>query len=81
MAGVLSVEVVAIQKYSMENIEGAQKKCVMEIIKSHCRFLVFVYLSGELYQVSMKLEPERSGFISLLESFKIYRKIDRLKLE
>ena len=49
VVGILSVEVVAIQKYSMENFEGAQKKCLMEITKSHCRFLVFVYLSGELY--------------------------------
>ena len=49
----------------------------MTITKSHCRFPVFVYLSGQLHQVTMKLESKRSSFISLLETLKIDRKMDR----
>ena len=49
----------------------------MNITKSHGRFPGFVYLGGQLHQVSMKLESKRSSFISFLETLKIDRKMKR----
>ena len=56
---------VIMQKYSMENIAGAQK-CLMKITESYCKFPVLDYLEDQLPQVSMKLESKISSFISSL---------------
>ena len=48
----------------------------MKITKSHCRFTMFDYSGGQ-FQVSIKLELKRKTFISLLQPFKMGRKMDR----